>query len=64
MQRGDPLDNSILKIDTMTTVLLTRFGDERTITIPTQADFQGFLKAIRAVEPDRRWQIAESWEVV
>jgi hypothetical protein len=47
----------------MTHVILTRFGDERTVTIPTQKSFQDFLKVIRTLEPDRRWQISESWEV-
>ena len=58
MQMGDNLLN--LKI--MTHVLLTRFGDDRHIEFPTQTNFQTFLKMVRTIEPDRRWQIFESWE--
>lgn len=47
----------------MTNVILSRFGTEKTVTIPTQQGFQDFLKMVRIYEPDRRWQITESWEV-
>jgi hypothetical protein len=63
---GIPLvgaDNLLNPENLMTHVILTRFGDERTVTIPTQQNFQDFLKVIRTLEPDRRWQISESWEV-
>ena len=51
---------SILEI--MTFVLLTRNDDEKTIEFPTPEKFQDYLKQVRRIEPDRRWQIAESWD--
>jgi hypothetical protein len=46
----------------MTYVILFNGFDERTIAFPIQTDFQGYLKKVRELEPDRRWQISESWE--
>jgi hypothetical protein len=46
----------------MTYVLLTRGDDEQTIEFPTVPSFQAWLKKIRELVPDRRWEITESWE--
>jgi hypothetical protein len=52
---------SILKIP-MTYVLLTRGDHEKTIEFPTEPIFAVHLKRIREIEPDRRWQISETWD--
>ena len=46
----------------MTYVLLTRDDDEKTIEFPTEPTFRALLKRIRELEPDRRWEITESWD--
>ena len=46
----------------MTYVILTRDEDEKIIQFPTEPTFQGYLKRIREIEPDRRWAIFESWD--
>ena len=46
----------------MTFVLLTRDDDEKTIEFPTEETFRALLKRVRQIEPDRRWQITESWD--
>jgi hypothetical protein len=46
----------------MTYVLLTRNDDEKTIEFPTEESFTAHLKRVREIEPDRRWQIAETWD--
>jgi hypothetical protein len=46
----------------MTHVILTRNGDDKYIEFPIQPTFQSFLTKVRALEPDRTWEIFESWE--
>jgi hypothetical protein len=46
----------------MTHVILSNGIDEKHISFPTTTDFPSYLKAIRSIEPDRRWEITEAWD--
>jgi len=46
----------------MTHVILSNGFDEKHIEFPTPERFQDYLKQVRRLVPDRRWEIAESWD--
>lgn len=43
-------------------LLVHTSGDEKIVTV-TALTFSECVKAVRDQEPDRRWQIFESWEI-
>jgi hypothetical protein len=46
----------------MTHVILAKGPDEKHISFPTPPNFQAYLKQVRTLEPDRRWEIVEAWD--
>ena len=46
----------------MTHVILSNGLDEKHIEFPTPKSFQDYLKQVRQIEPDRRWEISEAWD--
>jgi hypothetical protein len=47
---------------TITHVTLTNGDDDKHVSFPTPETFAEFLSQVREIEPDRRWEIFESWE--
>jgi hypothetical protein len=46
----------------MTVLLVNRQTEaEKLITIPATESFTAFVAAVRSIEPDRRWEVFESF---
>ena len=54
--------NPLTRYTHMTYVILSNGLDEKTIEFPTPTTFQDYLKQVRQIEPDRRWEISEAWD--
>jgi hypothetical protein len=61
-QSGANINTSFLRIVAMTVLLVNRKTEaEKLITIPATDSFSQFVAYVRAIEPNRNWEVFESF---